>query len=118
MYTVTILELKDGGYHMVRGKKGRFHPIGYCTDHGGHDSKEEAANCYEEYIMEELYDDSNWNLDNKKVECDVCGEWGQYVYFGGLYEPFPIINACEEHATKETVSEEVNITEGYTTYES
>jgi hypothetical protein len=107
------------GYHMTNHRSGSTRPIGYCVDHGPHDTKEEAMECWVEYQLEENYSDDRWGyMEKQRDECVVCGEWGRWVYQPAAYSWLPRVWACEEHKGKEAVEQEFNPGPGSASYGS
>lgn len=58
MNTLSALELRDGEgnptgkWHFCssNSRTGTY-PLGYCADHGGHDSPDEAQACFRRYLL-------------------------------------------------------------------
>lgn len=96
-------QLKDGGWHYTTFNRriGTF-PIGYCRDHGPHETEDEARRCYRDYeLNERLRLDGtlgDWNpceypscetLTNREASI---GGWGGW-------------RLCDVHRTKKIAAE-------------
>lgn len=107
------------GYHMTNKRRGNVYPIGACRHHDPHETKIEAAECYEEWAFEAYYDDGRWQYEEKqRDECVICGEWGRWLYFPGGASPLPMVWACEDHRAKATVAGEFDVPPTYETFGS
>lgn len=105
-------ETDIAGYHMTNARKGRVLPIGYCVRHEPHETKQEAAECFEEYQLESVYDESWWGYHKYEwSECAVCGELGHWEYQSRPWSFLPRVWACEQHKGKSVVEENLEITE-------
>jgi hypothetical protein len=95
-------QLKDGGWHYTQMNDDRIWPIGYCRDHGPHETEDEARRCYRDYELNErlLLNGTlgNWNpcehpgcdvLTNRGVSIDGWQKW----------------RLCDEHRTRECCAE-------------
>ena len=61
-------------WHYTSENNGRIHPIGYCANHEGHETAEEAQACYKGYLLDNnLLLDGKW--EGQLSKCQVCGEW-------------------------------------------
>lgn len=75
----------------------------------GHDTKEEACQCYKEYML-----DHRLRLDGKdnscQRKCEKCGEWTQGFAEVGCYQLWFL---CDEHRNREVVSELYKVGESW-----
>lgn len=89
-----------GKWHYTNKNDGRIYPIGDCAGHEGHNTAEEAQECYKRYLL-----DNNLILDHKWSEpfpkCKVCGEITSGMAF--ISEAEQYIALCDTHRTKEEV---------------
>lgn len=83
-----------GKWHMTSGwpERGNIYPIGYCRDHEGHDTAEEAAECYRRYEAD--------NLRPWTQVVPICAECGCQTD-GGLESDHRLVELCTEHRTRE-----------------
>lgn len=90
-----------GKYHFCcRNKRIGTYPVGYCRDHGGHDSIEEAEECYKQYLLD----------GHKEIEytdwtgCEICDEPTKKGLT--LRPPHGFGHAlCDEHRTYKILEE-------------
>ncbi len=96
-----------GRWHYTCMNDGRIWPIGYCRDHEGHASKQEAYECFKLYCLDHrLRLDGQWA--DAQHKCVVCGAWTQK--FAEVNHV--IFDLCDEHRTREQVAQLFNV--GYT----
>lgn len=96
-------QLESGGWHYTTFNRriGTF-PVGYCRDHGPHETQDDARRCYRDYELNErlLLDGTlgSWNpcefpgcetLTNRDARI---GGWSRW-------------RLCDEHRTKEVAAE-------------
>lgn len=101
-------ELKSGGWHYTMNSL----PIGYCLEHGGHDTAEEARECYKSYML-----DKHLHLDRKisddiLMKCKVkgCEEFTSGFASVGGYSMFIL---CDKHRTREEVERLYSVGESW-----
>lgn len=89
-----------GGFHFTRRNDDLIHPVGCCADHGPHETREEANECFRQYLLdgaaEESY--SDW------TGCEVCDAPTKK----GLTTRRPLGNShplCDAHRTAERLAE-------------
>lgn len=87
--------MSDKFYERLLANKSRFHE-------DGHDTPEEAIDCYREYQLDVLTDYEAELKDTKK-KCEVCGEWTQGV--ARVKQVNEEIVLCDEHRTRHVVNE-------------
>lgn len=114
----------DGLYDYVMTQDGKTYPVGYChewkelvpgvlseevcrdynEEHGklkhkyhssGHQTEEEARNCYKEYLL----DNSFQRLDQRdsQYKCQECGKFTQNLVLVGVDVKF-MFHLCDIHA--------------------
>lgn len=68
------LPLSDGsGWHYVQqNRRTGTHPVGYCRDHGPHETAEEARECFRRYLLDGAREESY--ADWTGCEAPVGGE--------------------------------------------
>lgn len=73
------------------------HPIGYCSDHGPHDTEDEARACYRQYERSRI------KLDAKYTNWSGCEYRGcdKPTKTGATAGPWRLASLCEEHLTTE-----------------
>lgn len=76
------------------------HPIGYCRDHGGHDTELQARECYTKYLMDNRvrYDNTlgHWN----PCEADGCDE---LTCHAAVIDGWHSYLLCDDHMDREHV---------------
>lgn len=95
-------ELVNHTWHYTRMNDDSIYPIGYCTDHDGHDTQQEAEECYKQYQLDNSLRLEGGSMYNTKVKCQFedCTEYTDIVSYID-YEHFIL---CPTHRTKEIVS--------------
>lgn len=94
-------ELKDGGWHYTSAnRRSGTHPVGYCHEHGPHETADEARECFRRYL-----------LDGQREE--AYGDWTGCEWEGcdtptkkGLTTRPPLGHGfalCDEHRTAENL---------------
>jgi len=95
-------QIKDnGGWHYTSANRREgTHPVGYCAEHPGHATADEARECFRRYLLdgqgEETYGD--W------TGCEVCDTPTKR----GLTTRPPLGHGhalCDEHRTPEKLAE-------------
>lgn len=83
----------SGKWHMTSGwpEKGQLYPVGYCRDHEGHDTAEEAAECYHRYESENVR-----KITQRLPKCAECGE----ITATALEHGGKLVHLCGEHLTR------------------
>ena len=88
-------ELKNGGWHYTMNGQ----PVGCCLDHGGHETREGAEECYKLYML-----DNHLHLDRKiggdtlhKCKVKGCDEYTRGFASVGGYSIFIL---CDKHRTR------------------
>lgn len=100
-------QLKSGGWHYTSDGM----PVGYCADHGGHETQEDAELCYKAYLLDnELL--LNRKISNQMLRCRVCKKYTDGYARVGEYHMYVL---CEEHMTREHVA---NLFQVYESWES
>lgn len=91
-------EKKDGGWHFTTMNDNAISPIGDCKNHAPHATKEEAEQCYSDYLlMHELRLGVSSNMQEK---CKVCSAWTHKYATIGNIERIPL---CEDHQNVESL---------------
>lgn len=90
----------SGKWHYTCMNDGRIWPVGYCAEHEGHPTKEEAHECYTKYCLDNHIKKRTMQNQHKCKECDA---WTQEsVEVGpGLGR---MIYLCPDHQDRETVA--------------
>jgi hypothetical protein len=88
-----------GTFHfVVMNRRTGTHPVGYCAEHGGHPSAEEARECFRKYLLDDVQEEHYGDWTGCEVEgCDEPTK-------RGLTARRPLGNGhalCDEHRTKE-----------------
>jgi hypothetical protein len=97
-------QLKEGGWHYTSMNDGRVWPIGYCRDHDGHATEDEARRCYRDYELNECLrlDGGTWANHWQKCDYPGCENLtNKPVMIGGWHR----WTLCDEHRTKECCTE-------------
>ena len=100
-YMARQLMTKDGKpsglWHFTKMRDGQIWAVGYCAEHEGHATKEEAQECYRKYILEREVSQgrlAEWH------SCFVCGAPSKNcVEVGGL----KLLILCDEHNTTQQI---------------
>lgn len=83
--------------------------IGYCTQCTGHNSKEEAIEHYQQYLIEHT---QYWHQKQCRA-CRICGQWSTgMAELSGIAGLFPL---CSEHRNRKGVEQIVKQLIGHTT---
>jgi hypothetical protein len=62
-------QLEGGGWHYTCRRDDDIRPVGNCVFHGGHETENEACDCYKWYLItNEIHDD----LIRGLKKCEVC----------------------------------------------
>lgn len=62
-------ELKKGGWHFTCMNDNKVWPVGFCTEHEPHKTREEAEACYRLYLI----DNANFKVKLTEVtRCSFC----------------------------------------------
>lgn len=98
----TTRRLESGGWHFTTKSNGVVVPIGYCSEHEGHATEQEARECYKRYVL-----DHRLSLDPRldatsQHKCKVCGAWTTGM---ALVDEHAMFSLCDEHRTREHVAE-------------
>lgn len=124
MNTYQVLQRKDGKWDFTVTNDSITQPVGYCAPyrevakvslvnqrwyedylaekdkyHGhGHDTKEEAAECYRQYLLDRKLHLMMAYIDEQK-KCEVCRQWT------GLYASCDMLNwtLCQDHNNRAEV---------------
>lgn len=92
-------ELVNHTWHYTRMNDDRIYPIGYCTDHDGHASKQEAENCYKSYILDKHLQ-LDGKIDGALFKCQMCDNYSDgCVYIEGWMR----YKLCDTHRTRAVV---------------
>ena len=75
----------------------------------GHPTKEEACNCYKEYILDHALS-LNRKDESCQRKCQKCKQWTNLIAGVGAYN---IWFLCEQHQTREIVSELYEVWESW-----
>ena len=90
-------QLKTGGWHYTSLNKriGTF-PIGYCQDHGPHETEDDARRCYRDYELNERL-----RLDGTLGDWNPCEypECGTLTNRGASIGGWHRWRLCDEHRT-------------------
>jgi hypothetical protein len=111
-------ELRDadgkgiGRYHYTCRNDNRIWPVGYCVEHEGHATEQEAQDCYKRYLL-----DHRLNLDmtmnDTQRKCCICGEWTQKA---AEIDNGQIWDLCDAHRNRETVEKLFSVGESISSY--
>jgi hypothetical protein len=95
-------QLSDGsGWHYTSAnRRSGTHPAGYCADHPGHATEDEARQCFRRYLLDGTREESygDW------TGCTICDTPTKK----GLTERPPLGHGyplCDEHRTSEQLAE-------------
>lgn len=94
-------QLQKGGWHFTCTNNGKTWPVGYCAQHGGHATKEEAEECYRQYLLDNHIRLRSFELEGGQEYCAVCGKLTNLVAEVATVTQYVL---CEEHQTKENVA--------------
>ena len=86
---------------------------GNCTNHEGHETKEQAEECYKDYLLE-----SNFNVivqENQMNKCAICGVFTQNIVSCGYGIPIQK-HLCSIHCDKETFRQFLHVEEIISSY--
>ena len=110
-YYTALQRETDSKWDYTRRNDGVIHAIGYCSGgdrhekchEGGHETKEEAQDCYKEYLLDNELRLEGHELANSKrlCECDGCVVWTSKM---APISPTRSFVLCDEHRTREVVS--------------
>jgi hypothetical protein len=100
-YGARELKTKDGKpsglWHFTKMRDGQIWAVGYCAEHEGHATKEEAQECYRKYILEHMVSRgrlTEWH------SCRVCRAPAKnFADVGGL----ELLVLCDEHNTTQQI---------------
>lgn len=80
--------------------------VGNCREHQGHETAQEAVDCYKEYLLEQDFHVFN---DHPDKQCEVCGFWTTLRVRVG--ETVAVM--CSKHVTPDAMRELLQFTELY-----
>jgi hypothetical protein len=67
----------------------------------GHDTPEEACECYKEYLLDSSLDLNRETADTQH-KCEKCGAWTTKM---AMVDRWSLYHLCDEHRNRETVAE-------------
>jgi hypothetical protein len=93
-------EHKDGGWHYTCRNDDRIWPVGYCSDHPAHPTRDEAYECYRQYLLDTARYDQR--IVDQQLRCEVCGTFtDRLVDVGpGSVNSYML---CDEHHNREAL---------------
>lgn len=93
---------KDGTWKYSRMNDGKVWTIGYCVDHNGHKTQQEAEDCYKSYLLDRVLRLEGGILSNNKIKCQVSG----CEEYSGVtsYIDYDCFVLCPTHRTKEVIA--------------
>lgn len=91
----------------------RTWPIGYCREDGGHETEQEARDCYKRYLLDNrLRLDGDLEHTQKKCEFAGCDCWtSRYAEVD-----MRMFSLCDEHRTREVVEKFFSVGESISSY--
>jgi len=99
-YAARKLEDGSGWHYTSANRRAGTHPVGYCAEHGGHETPEEACECFRRYLLD------GWREE-------TYGDWTGCEWEGcdtptkkGLTTRPPLgdgLALCDEHRTPENL---------------
>jgi hypothetical protein len=88
-----------GKFHYTRMNDGDIRPVGYCASNcPGHDTPEEAAEHYRQYLIDNAQYDHK--MLNQQKQCQICGQWTDQFATTFQYGLFVL---CPEHCNRESL---------------
>jgi len=86
------IPISESQLEAYRASKDKYHSC-------GHDTEEEARECYKRYQLDNSLRFST--MSNQQLKCKVCGEWTQ----GFAEVDCSLFTLCDEHRNRETVEQ-------------
>lgn len=84
---------------MSENRRAQFQAMAHKHHDHGHETAQEAADCYKDYLMDHRLQFSRGS-NNTQRKCKVCGEWTQKWAQIDAYE---IMHLCDKHLNRESV---------------
>lgn len=94
--------MSDSEVERIKSFKNKHHNHGHIT-------KEEACQCYKEYMLDNFLS-LNRKDENSQHRCKKCNEWTQGLAGVGWYS---LWHLCEKHQTREVISEFYSVGESW-----
>lgn len=94
-------QLQKGGWHYTCTNDGKTWPVGYCAQHSGHASKEEAQDCYRMYLLDNYLQLRSMEIEGSQEPCRICGKMTNLVAEIATVTQYVL---CEDHQTEEDVA--------------
>ncbi len=94
--------MSDSQVERIRSFKDKYHNHGHFT-------KEEACQCYKEYMLDHFMSLNRKDI-NSQHRCKKCNEWTQGLAGVGGYSLWSL---CEKHQTREVISEFYSVGESW-----
>jgi hypothetical protein len=90
---------------------GQIWAVGYCAEHEGHATKEEAQECYRKYLLERR---TSFDLVLRDwIGCRVCG---RPTKKGALVGPTDYYPLCKQHLNQQALETLVKVGEEVSSY--
>jgi len=87
---------KSKKWHFTSRNGDKVWAVGYCSDHEGHDTRDEAVECYGRYLLDHM---KAWDAASAE-RCVECGEWTPHIVEVSMAECYHI---CETHDVRAVV---------------